>query len=332
MLLSNWEYDHDNIDIMNFFRISANAIYPFYRSGKVCFLRFTPFGEKSLQAIQAELEYLTYLRGNKYHVPEIIISKTNEETVVRETPWGKYTAVVFTGIDSFSHRLDRHEYSDELYIGYGEALGRLHLLSKGYSPKIKRPDWRHNLNITAEILKEYNAHEEALKEASILKDFLSKLPITPNNYGLIHYDFEPDNIFYNPETSRYGVIDFDDAMYHWYTMDVVQAVDSIKDELPERLHEQAVNQFMKGYRSAACADKVTLAYMPVLRRYANLYGYARCLRSLHEKAENEPDWMVELRRNIESQMKLRSKDFGEDIAEGNIENSCHISRNAGEFL
>ena len=61
MLLSNWEYDSDKLEMMDYFRISANAVYPFSMNGETCFLRFAPFEDKQPQAVQAELEYLRYL-------------------------------------------------------------------------------------------------------------------------------------------------------------------------------------------------------------------------------------------------------------------------------
>ncbi len=38
MLVSNWEYDADSLDLFQHFRISANAIYPFRIHGEVCLL------------------------------------------------------------------------------------------------------------------------------------------------------------------------------------------------------------------------------------------------------------------------------------------------------
>ncbi|MDR0272295.1 MAG: phosphotransferase, partial [Clostridiales bacterium] len=246
-------------------------------------------------------------------VPETINAKSGEETVVCETPWGKYSAVVFKGAGNYEHRMDRLDYSDKMYFGYGEMLARLHLLSKEFTSETIRPDWRENLFRAANILKEYNAPVSALKEAVRLEEFFANLPVTNDNYGLVHYDFELDNIFYNPETSNFGVIDFDDSMYHWYAMDIKQSLDSIREELPDEYRPQAVNQFLNGYYSVTNPDEAITAHMPVFKRYADLCGYARCLHSLHEKWTNEPEWMIKLRKHIENLMKKMSENFGEPI-------------------
>ena len=51
---------------------------------------------------------------------------------------------------------------------------------------------------------------------------LEQLPVSPAGYGLVHYDFEPDNVFYDGETCH--VIDFDDSMEHFYAIDLVQMI------------------------------------------------------------------------------------------------------------
>jgi len=192
-------------------------------------------------------------------------------------------------------------------------LGRLHLLSVNYVPEKRRPDWKQNLQRADETLKLYSTPENAIKEVAILNKFFESLPITTENYGLVHYDFEMDNVFFDESAKRYGVIDFDDSMYHWYVMDINQSIDSIKNELPTNIQEQAVCQFLNGYRASKSIDDLIFENMPIFKRYANLLGYTRCLRSVHERWDNEPEWMQGLRKHINNIMAEESKCFGETI-------------------
>ena len=66
-------------------------------------------------------------------------------------------------------------------------------------------------------------------------------------------------------------------------IDIEQSVDSIKDELPEHLHEQAIHHFLNGYCSVVNVDETILSLLPAFRRYINLFRYTRCLRALYEK-------------------------------------------------
>ncbi len=97
-LLSHWQYDEDAISILDQFRISANAVYPFYRFGEICFLRFAPVEEKEVESVQAELNFLAYLRERCFSVPEIVPTKNGSELLVINTDWGRFIAVVFKRI------------------------------------------------------------------------------------------------------------------------------------------------------------------------------------------------------------------------------------------
>ncbi|MNO02366.1 hypothetical protein D3C81_2227480 [compost metagenome] len=47
------------------------------------------------------------------------------------------------------------------------------------------------------------------------------------------------------------------------------------------------------------------------RRFANLYGYVRILRSTAERWEHEPDWLTGLRERLGNMMKGEASRFGE---------------------
>jgi len=77
MLVKNWFYDEESLDLFKYFRISSNAIYPFKSKGNLRFLRFAPKTEKNFSEIAAELEFIAYLKYKGYLVPETIPSKDN---------------------------------------------------------------------------------------------------------------------------------------------------------------------------------------------------------------------------------------------------------------
>ncbi|WP_245742347.1 phosphotransferase [Fontibacillus panacisegetis] len=68
-----------------------------------------------------------------------------------------------------------------------------------------------------------------------------------SNCGLIHYDFQLDNIFYEEENSSFSVIDFDDAVYSWYAHDIITALDDFLDD-DMNLDNPQVKSFLKLYR------------------------------------------------------------------------------------
>ncbi|MED3550760.1 phosphotransferase enzyme family protein [Cytobacillus praedii] len=312
MLLGNWEYDKESIDMFKYYRISSNAIYPFQSRNKIHMLRFSPKSEKCQDNILAELEFISYLRSKQYGVLETALSKNGEELIEAQTPWGDYLASVFKRVAGV--QLNKTELSDIILFNYGKALGKLHQLSSEYQPiKSKRWSYSDVLNWIHHTLVDLPDETSALMETKLLQDYFHSIPITKTNFGLIHYDFEYDNVFYDEASNSCNVIDFDDAMYHWYVMDIVQALDSMQDCIPIELFQQKKQCFMDGYRTEYEVPEDMLSLIPACRRFANLYGYVRVLRSIEEKWENEPEWLVSLRAELIKGMKEESSWFGMDI-------------------
>ena len=127
---------------------------------------------------------------------------------------------------------------------------------------------------------------------------LAALPRT--YYGLVHYDFEPDNVFYDAETNSCAVIDFDDGMYHWYALDIEQVFASLAEELSGDSLEAAERAFLDGYRTQHAYTAEMDALRPLMRRFINLYTYARLTRSIAETFDDEPEWLTGLRVKLGS--------------------------------
>lgn len=312
MILKNWEYDYDDPNLLEYYRISSNAVYLCKNQGNTFFLRFTHVEEKAKEKILAELEFLSYLRSNGYPAVETILSKSGNELEVVDTPWGTFCAVAFK--KASGKQISEMPLTKDLIFGLGKALGKLHKLSSAFSPvRDKRSDWKETMDWMENVLLTFPDETAAKSELSILKAYFSKLPITKENFGLIHYDFEPDNVFYNEITKTYNPIDFDDAMYHWYAFDIEQSLDSIRKNVPEEQVEPSVNEFIKGYRLEYAISDEMLKLLPIFRRYVNLYGYVRILRSMEEKWDNEPDWMINLRIKLKDLLDSRKDNFAMPI-------------------
>ncbi len=312
MLLRNWEFDERSLEMFKYYRISSNAIYPFQAKGKTQFLRFSPKTEKFEENILAELDYISYLRSEKYGAVETAVSKNGKELVKLQTPWGVYFASVFKRVVGV--QIIKTDLSDTVIFNYGKALGKLHQLSSEYkTSQYKRWSYSDVLNWIHNILVDFPLEKSALKETLLLQDYFDSIPKTESNFGLIHYDFEFDNVFYDEEYNSCNVIDFDDAMYHWYVMDIEQSLDSLQDCILPDIFQQKKDSFLDGYRTEFEISEDMMSIMPACRRFANLYGYVRILRSAEEKWDQEPEWLVGLRKKLTEAMKKKSLCFGMEI-------------------
>ena len=138
---------------------------------------------------------------------------------------------------------------------------------------------------------------------------LEQLPTSPACYGLVHYDFEPDNVFFHAPTGQFSVIDFDDMIRCWYGLDVVRALDGLSDvggdtDTPcEPLDGDPAALFLRGYRSVRPFSQAEEAALPLMRRLVQLVEYVNLLYVLDAEVPNPPEWMVRLRSVLEGKQR-----------------------------
>lgn len=312
MLLQNWDYDASSLELMDRFRVSANAVYPFKNKGELQFLRFAPISEKTEKSIQGEIDFIKYLLKSGYNANAPVESKDGQDIVIRETPWGEYCAVVYKSV--VGKPMAQVVFDHEKASLFGRTLGLLHDLSSRYhATKDKRWTHHHVLDWIEETLTSLDNEIKAKRELSLLREYFLSLPVSKDNYGLIHYDYELDNVFFDEEKGSCSVIDFDDSMYHWYAMDIEQSLDSIQSELPESDFNVNRQHFLAGYRSAYTLSDEELGRLSAYRRFANLYGYTRIKRSIQESWPNETGWIVGLRKKLVIAVERKSKGFGVSV-------------------
>ncbi|CAH1204316.1 Homoserine kinase [Paenibacillus auburnensis] len=312
MVLRNWAYDRESLHLFQYYRISSNAIYPFENGGNNLLLRFAPQTEKLRSNLLAELEFISYLRERGYGVLETVPSREGSELVEAQTPWGSYYASVFKRVAGVS--MDTTSLDDQTVFRYGQALGELHRLSSEYSP-VQGKRWTHNevLEWIRRVLEPFPEQTAARAETELLADYFGTIPVTLANYGLIHYDFELDNVFYDQTQDTINVIDFDDSMYHWYAVDIEQALDSLLEAVATEEQGPRKERFLEGYTSRYDLPEEGPS-QEACRRFADLYRYARILRSTAEQWEHEPEWLTGLRSRLQLKMKAAASRFGLDIS------------------
>ncbi len=304
MLLANWEAEPSSFER---FRISSNAIYPYEWRGETRFLRFAPLSERPLGRVSAELEFIGYLRSFGYGAVVPIAATNGALVVAQSTPWGEYVATAFHKVPGI--QLSRTDLDDTVIASYGRGLAELHRLSATYRPE-GAPRWTEAdvLDWIRSALAGLPNTSAALEEANRIAAHLAGLPRDGESYGLVHYDFECDNVFFDAETGRCFAIDFDDAMYHWFAMDIGQAVDSLADDVSPELAAAREAVFLDGYASFRPLPDPKLR--GVCQRFAGLYWYARVAYALSETLPDEPDWMTDLRARLEEGKAERGARFG----------------------
>ncbi|MEK4628437.1 phosphotransferase [Solibacillus sp. FSL R7-0682] len=294
-LVKFWEYDEGTLKL---WRASSNFVYAFERNQVQYFLRISFEQDNSIDQIIAELEFMQYLQLNGFPSVTPIRSISGKLIETLKTPEGTYIAVVFSAANGIN--LDTDTISAKQMEEWGKSLASFHCLSKTFEPVFeRRKSWLDTVQFMENVFKEHQGEQLALQELGRVTNWLQSLPTNKDVFGLIHYDFQLDNIFFEENKNQsFNVIDFDDAMYHWYVLDIVTALDDfIEDNKPHS--KLLIQSFLNGYHSKMDLDRNVIAQFPQFQKYANLYKFSKILKSLDYGEINEmPSWFVELRGKL----------------------------------
>ncbi|WP_409305149.1 phosphotransferase enzyme family protein [Peribacillus sp. SCS-155] len=152
----------------------------------------------------------------------------------------------------------------------------------------RRPTWESKLI----ACKSFCEEELVKREYEILQEWANTLPKNPDNYGLIHFDAELDNICSNK--GELTLIDFDDCMVHWFAADIAFALRDLFGDQVNLRHPNFL-AFIKGYERENKVLKEDLQNIPMFLRMHELLIYAQVVRCLDlERSTEHPEWLNRL--------------------------------------
>ncbi len=203
----------------------------------------------------------------------------------------EYYGVVFR--KAAGATLNMETMSDDQFFQWGQSLAELHSHAAAFEPvSAKRYHWQDVLHTVGSILHQHPEEHEALAELRRMVTWLETLPCTTENFGLIHYDFQTDNVHWDESSEQFHVFDFDDAHYHWFAMDIVAALVDLLEQ-DTKTYRVKIDQFLTGYKSIRALDEELIGQFPLFLRFSRLYTFARILRSLENSdmnPEEATDW------------------------------------------
>ena len=279
--LAHWDFDAGTLKAL---RYSANAIYTFEQHGVTRFLRLAVAGDgvhaRSRNDIEAELDFIRYLDTCGISAMQPVPSSSGDCIHTVESPYARFYATVFEKApgDLF---LEQDKLSEAQLVAWGRTVAETHKAAEAYTPPAgrQRPSWHEIIAMIDAWLppEEHDAHR-FLREAEA---WLISLPITSDDYGLIHWDFCIDNLAWDEasgQPGRYHIFDFDDAAYFWYVADIAFAIDDLL-EMPPPQRDALMDAFLAGYRAVRPAiDSVDRHDSAVRAFYAYLQSRARDAR------------------------------------------------------
>lgn len=196
-----------------------NAIYKAKCIDYSFVLRLSDEQHRNVKEIESELDFQKYLFDNGANVAKPLQTESSESSVMFEFNNSRYIVSAFEFVDGKDWS-ERSDDSEEMYIKVGQTLGKIHKLSKGYTPvNVKRRLWNEQQELLkADVLfKSYN-----MKLYDKFVEFMGQMEKedkTPDNFGLTHGDYLISN-YLLCENNRLTVIDFDECEYSWFAADL----------------------------------------------------------------------------------------------------------------
>ena len=291
LVLRSWEHDAGSCAPV---RYSSNFVFSFTEGGERRILRVADDQERSRAAIAAELDMLRWLAQEGLLVAAPVPSRRGDLIETVETDHDTFHGVVLPALPGV--HLSIEELDQAGFEAWGETLGRLHQALRRYrgASAGDRWTWRDHLALIESNVP--RAERAVQREATDLAEALAALPSGPAHQGLIHFDFELDNLLWRERDI--GIIDFDDCAHHWYGADIAFALRDLFDEGAE-ITDPSVQSFLRGYGAHQPIDAPMLASLPVFSRLARLTTYARITRALDVQADDgPPPWIMDLHQRL----------------------------------
>ncbi len=290
-ILAGWEHDPDSARGLSF---SSNFIFSFTCGGQPRFVRFVRSDERTREAILAEMDFAEHLSARGIWVDRAIPSRAGNLVETVETSLGSYHAVVLEAMPGEGRETE--ELTPAMFADWGRVTADLHNAAQGYRQPA-RPTWRRQLDWAADALP--RSEKAALAALDRLSGRLAALPVSQDNFGLIHYDLSPDNIRWGGE--RLGVIDLDDCAHYWFAADIAYALRDLYADRASQvdLRHPSLQAFVAGYRAARPLEDAELSGLGLFACANNLLKLAELLYIKDEGREpDEPDWVLALRAKL----------------------------------
>lgn len=254
-----------------------NVVYTCEQEGadaKILRIAFLP--DRSREDYLGEVEYIRYLFEHGGSVSNVVSSRKGN--LLEEITHNNHTFYICLFEKAKGKKLADNHYQyregvpiTEYYYNCGKTLGKLHHLSKGYSPVHSRHRFEDKYNadyINKLIPDSLPLLKEKLFELLTTIEGLDK---NRDSYGMVHFDYNDGNYSIDYDTGQITVYDFDNSCFCWYMFDLaglwISGVGWIQFEPDADKRRKFMDEYFQtvlaGYRSETEIDDSMLDKVPL---------------------------------------------------------------------
>lgn len=207
-----------------------NVVYTCVKEGadaKIVRIAFLP--DRNREDFLGEVEYVRYLFEHGGSVSNVFSSRKGN--LLEEITHQNHTFFICLFEKAKGKMLveNHYRYRDgapitEYHYNCGKVLGKLHQISKGYTPAVHRRQHFFDKFNAEYIDKLIPESLPQLKEKLVeLLNTLQGLDRNQETFGMIHFDYNDGNYSIDFDTGQITVYDFDNSCFGWYMFDLASS-------------------------------------------------------------------------------------------------------------
>ncbi|MEU5159942.1 phosphotransferase [Streptomyces sp. NPDC020875] len=254
------------------------------------YLRFVPERYSAYERFETVARLMRTLRERGLAIVPVLPSVDGRLVERVETPLGAMRAMCIG--EAPGDEVELEELTVARARAWGGLLARTHEAAADLTDGLDRP-----LDGIAAVADLYPDDAELGAAVAKVAARLTELPRDPAAYGVVHGDFELDNLAWDGDTPV--AFDFDEAALSWYAADVAHAIRDLTDHgRPCPAHAESLTAFLAGYREVRplpCAEPAELLLLAGANAARSLIELRPVLATLDE---GKPDDLDRLRADL----------------------------------
>ncbi|GIN87102.1 hypothetical protein J6TS2_34880 [Heyndrickxia sporothermodurans] len=264
-------------------------------------LRIAFLKDRSREELLGEVEYIRYLFEHGGSVSDVVSSRKGN--LLEEITHNNHTFFICLFEKARGKKFVENNYRyregvpiTEYYYNCGKVLGKLHQLSKEYTPVHRRYSFFDKYN-PQYIDKLIPSSLSLLKEKLVeLLKTLEGLDRNHESFGMIHFDYNDGNYMIDFDNGQITVYDFDNSCFGWYMYDladlwrsgvgwIAAAPDAGKRK---KFMDDYFKTVLEGYRSETWIEDSMLEKLPLFIKVTlmeQIVDAFECMRNNGEEPE-----------------------------------------------
>ena len=272
---------------------AESFIFEFSRADEPLVLRLGHSLRRNPNLIRGEVDWINFLSAGGARVAKAVDSVHGKLVeLIDDGEGGHFLATAF--VKAKGQPPPWRDQSIPFLEAYGEAIGRMHRLTKPYEPADpdwQRPHWDDPTMLDAiAFLPDSEAY--ARETLTALVEQLRGLPRDRDSYGLVHQDAHPMNFFVD-DAGTLTFFDFDDCCHSWFVNDIAIVLFYVVTgrEAPAAYAEYFLRHFLRGYGRENRFDPHWFAHIPDFLKLREVDLYAVIHRSFDVARIDDP-WVA----------------------------------------